>query len=88
MFLFLEEHPVVLPQKSRRVFPGSNSLATRFDSDHPDALVIQKRMEQANGVAPATNASDEQIGQALFAVRICCRVSLPMTRRKSRTIIG
>src|SRR5438105_14606713 len=54
--------------KSRRVFPGSNSLATRFDSDHPDTLVIQKRMEQANGVAAATNASDEQIGQALFAV--------------------
>src|SRR5437762_13104516 len=54
--------------KSRRVFPGSDSLATRFDSDHPDALVIQKRMEQANGVAAATNASDEQIGQALFAV--------------------
>ena len=44
------------------------SLATRFDSDHPDALVIQKRMEQANGVAAATNASDEQIGQTLFAV--------------------
>ena len=54
--------------KSRRVFPGSNSLPTSFDSDHPDGLVIQKRMEQANGVAAATNASDEQIGQTLFAV--------------------
>src|SRR4029077_6989638 len=53
--------------KSRRVFPGSNSLATRFNSDHPDPLVIQKRMEKANGVAAATDTGHEQIRQALFA---------------------
>jgi hypothetical protein len=54
--------------KSRCVFPGSNSLTPRFNSNHPDARVIQKWMEQANGIAAATDASDEQIGQKLFAL--------------------
>jgi len=66
MFLFLEEHLVFLLEIAPRV-SGSNSLATGFDSDHPDTLIIQKRMEQANGIAAATDASNEQIGQALFA---------------------
>src|SRR4029077_7488482 len=52
--------------KSRCVFPGSNSLPTRFNPAHPTTLVFKKRMKKANGVAAATNASDEQIGQALF----------------------
>src|SRR5437764_13802935 len=54
--------------KSRRVFAGSNSFAAGFDSNHAHAGVAQERMEQTNGVAAATDAGDEQIGQTLFAV--------------------
>src|SRR5205823_1280386 len=48
--------------KSRRVFAGLNSLAAGFDANHAHARIAQKRMEQTNGVAAATDAGDKQIG--------------------------
>src|SRR5438309_7584297 len=74
------KNPQYSSLKSRRVFPGPNSFATRFNSDHPDTLVIQKRMEQANGVAATTDAGDEQIGQALFTFENL----LPRDRKSTR----
>src|SRR5205807_6403520 len=47
--------------KSRRVFAGSNSFATGFDSNHAHARIAQERMKQTNGVAAATDTGDEQI---------------------------
>ena len=60
--------------ESCRMFAGANSFAAGFDPDHAHVRIIQKRMEQTDGIAAATDTGDKQIGQALFAfenLRFC-----------------
>src|ERR1700736_5581709 len=50
-----------------RVFAAANSLAARFNSNHSDTLVFQEGVKQADGVASASDASNEQMRKPLFA---------------------
>ena len=51
--------------------------------------VVEERVEEADGVAAAADAGDQQRrAAARRAPRICSRASSPMTRWKSRTIVG
>src|SRR5215471_4660372 len=54
--------------KTRGVLSGANSFATGFDADHSHLSILQERVEQADGVAAATDTRDEQIGQTFFAL--------------------
>src|SRR6266404_1976330 len=53
--------------KTGGVFSAANAFATSFNSDHSNMSIVQKRMEQANGVAAAADTGDEQIRQTTFA---------------------
>src|SRR5206468_804954 len=53
--------------KTGGVFSAANAFATSFNSDHSNMSIVQKRMEQANGVAAAADTGDEQIWQTTFA---------------------
>src|ERR1700745_2497990 len=53
--------------KTGGVFSAANAFATSFNSDHSNMSIVQKRMEQANGVAAAADTGDEQIRQTSFA---------------------
>src|SRR4030095_29124 len=54
--------------KTRGVLSGANSLTTGLDADHSHLSILQKGMEQTDGVAAATDTRDEQIGEAVFGV--------------------
>src|SRR6266705_6952602 len=54
--------------KTGRMFTAANAFASGFDANHPNMSILQKGMEQPDGVAPATNACDQQIRKALFAL--------------------
>src|SRR5207244_12574891 len=62
------QHAKPAALKTRGVLATPNSFATRFDADHPHMSILQKRMEQTEGVATAADAGDEQIGQAFLAL--------------------
>ena len=49
------------------VFALFDAVTTGFDTDHLHIFVIEKRMEQPDGVGTATDAGDKQIGKTLFA---------------------
>ena len=49
-----------------RVHAGLDAMAAGFDADHPDALVFEEGMEQADGVRAAADAGDQRIRQAAF----------------------
>ena len=53
--------------KPGRVFAAADSFAARFDADHSYLSILQKRMEQADGVAAAADAGNQQIGKASLA---------------------
>ncbi len=48
------------------VFAGVDAVAGRFDADDLHGLVIEERVEQADGVGAATDAGDQRVGQAAF----------------------
>jgi len=53
--------------KTRRVFPLLDAVATGFDSDHADGVVLEERVEQTDRVAPSPNAGDEEIWKPFLA---------------------
>src|SRR5207247_7156515 len=53
--------------KTGGLFSAANAFATSVNTDHSNMSVVQKRMEQANGVAAAADTGDEQIWQTTFA---------------------
>src|SRR6266853_4673921 len=53
--------------KTGGMFSAANAFATSFDSDHLNMSIVQKRMEQADGVAAAADTGDEQIRLPTFA---------------------
>ena len=54
--------------KTRGVFAMLDSVATRLDAHHLDALVIEEGMEEPDRVAAAANAGDKQVGETLLAL--------------------
>ncbi len=48
------------------VLAGVDAVAGRFDADDLHALVIEERVEQADGVGAAADAGDQRVGQAAF----------------------
>ncbi len=67
--------------KTRGMASLDDAFTARFDADHFHAFVLEKGVEQADGVAAPTDAGDEKIRQALFT---CCKIwrraSSPITR--------
>src|SRR5436309_14318404 len=57
------------PGKPRRMIAECRPTATRFDADHSDVLVPNKVEEQANRIAPSTNAGDERSRKAAFLLQ-------------------
>src|SRR6267143_4560900 len=53
--------------ETRGMLTATNSFAASFNADHPHISILEKGMEQADGVAAAADARDEQVRQALFA---------------------
>jgi hypothetical protein len=47
----------------------NDAVAAGFDAGHAHAFVIEEGMEEADRVAAAADAGDEQIGQALLALQ-------------------
>ena len=45
------------------------AMAGRLDAEHPDVRIVEKRMEQADGVGAAADCRDQQVGQAADAVQ-------------------
>ena len=41
------------------MFTAANSFAARFDANHQNMSILQKRIEQTDGVTTAANASNE-----------------------------
>src|SRR3954452_17343024 len=50
------------------MFAGPDAFAARFYPDHSDGFVVQKRIEHSNRVAAAADTSDQDVGQASFAL--------------------
>src|ERR1700738_4781432 len=51
-----------------RVFAGADSFTAGLAADHSYVSIFEKRMKQADGVAPATDAGDKQIGKTFLAL--------------------
>ena len=50
------------------MFAGANSFAAGLDADHSYLSIFEKGMKQTDGVAPATDAGDKQIGETFLAL--------------------
>lgn len=48
------------------VFTGFNTVTAGFDPDHANAFIFEKRMEEPDRVAAATDAGHEHIGEPFF----------------------
>ena len=68
--------------------PGVDALARRLDADELDALVVDEGREDPDRVRAPADAGDDGSGSRPSCSRICARASSPMTRWKSRTIVG
>src|SRR6266852_6492764 len=55
--------------ETRRVFPAANAFTAGFDADHSYLSIFEKGVKQANGVAPAADAGDKQIGETFLALK-------------------
>ncbi len=72
--VFIRQHPGLRPLQhaepasleTRRVLAGDDPLASRLDADHLHAFILEERVKEADGVAAAADAGDQQVGQALF----------------------
>ncbi len=51
------------------MFAGVDAVAGRFDADDLHGLVIEERVEQADGVGAATDAGNQRVGQAAFLLQ-------------------
>jgi hypothetical protein len=76
------------PLKRAAWSPRSGASAAGFDADEADFLVGDELVEGADGVGAAADTGDDRGGQAAFLVRESARASRPMTRWKSRTMVG
>ena len=61
------QHAELAALEARGVASGLDPLATGFDPDHTDVLVLEKGIEKSDRIAPATHAGHEQVRQALLA---------------------
>ena len=54
-------------ETGRVLLADAHAFATRLDANHADGFVIKERVEEADGIAAAAHAGDEQMGEATFA---------------------
>ena len=71
-----------------RVAARLGTLAARFAADQLHPGVGDEGVEDADGVGAAADAGDHGVRQPAGLGQHCSRASTPMTRWKSRTIIG
>ncbi len=64
------------------------ALAGSFDADKIDILIINKWMEDSDGIAAATDTGQDIIWKLSFFIYICFFVSSPIIFWKSLTISG
>ena len=73
----------------RAVLVAFQALAASFNADDLDGVIVQERMEEADGIRAATDGGKRPAsGKRPSASSICCLASMPITDWKSRTISG
>src|SRR5580765_1928504 len=57
------EHTAASSCESRRVLPGLNAMTAGLDADQAHRAIVNERIEDAHGVAPAADARDDGVGE-------------------------
>jgi hypothetical protein len=74
--------------EARRVIAERLAAAAGFDADQANFLSSGELVERADGIRSAADAGDDRGRQTAFFLQNLLRISMPMTRLKSRTIVG